>query len=57
MINTIGDLIKELQKYPQDALIFDIYDSHFEEIIYSDESPCGDPANPYCKFTEGFILL
>ena len=57
MINTVGDLIKELQKYPQDALIFDIYDSHFEEIIYSDEIPCGDPANPYCKFIEGFILL
>jgi len=57
MIKTIGDLIEELKKYPQDALIFDICDDHFEEIIYSDEIPCGDPANPHCKFVKGFILL
>ena len=56
MINTIGDLIKELQKYPQDAKIFDVYSNRFEEIKYCDEIYLGDPANPYVEITEGYKL-
>ena len=56
MIETIKDLVEELKKYPQDALIFDMYSEHFEELIYSDEIYLGDPANPWVKTTEGYIL-
>lgn len=56
MIKTIGDLIEELKKYPQDALIFDTSAEHFEEIIYEEEIFLGDSANPNCKIVEGFIL-
>lgn len=56
MIKTIGDLIKELEKYPQDALIFDTFVERFKEIIYMDEIFLGDPANPNCEIVEGFIL-
>ena len=56
MINTIGDLIEELQKYPQDALIFDMYSDRFEEIKYCNEIYLGDPANPYVEITEGYKL-
>ena len=56
MIKTIGDLIKELQNYPSDALIFDMFEDRFEELIYKEEIFLGDPANPNCKTVEGFIL-
>ena len=56
MIKTIGDLIEELKKYPQDALIFDMFTERFEEIIYKEEIFLGDPANSNCKIVEGFIL-
>lgn len=57
MINTIGDLIEELQKYPQDALIFDMSSDRFEEIKYCNEIYLGDPANPYVEITEGYKLI
>lgn len=56
MIETIGDLIKELQKYPQDAKIFDMFNEHFEEIKYCKEIYLGDPANPHVEITEGYKL-
>lgn len=56
MIKTIGDLIKELQKYPLDANIFDMFGDRFEEIKYCDEIYLGDPANPYVEITEGYKL-
>jgi len=56
MIKTIEDLIKELQKYPQDANIFDMYGDKFEEIKYCSEIYLGDPANPYVEVTEGYKL-
>lgn len=56
MIETIGDLIKELQKYPQDANIFDMFGDRFEEIKYCNEIYLGDPANPYVEVTEGYKL-
>lgn len=56
MIETIGDLIKELQKYPQDANIFDMYGDRFEEIKYCNEIYLGDPANPCVEVTEGYKL-
>ena len=56
MINTIGDLIEELQKYPQDALIFDMFNEHFEEIKYCKEIYLGDSANPQVEITEGYKL-
>lgn len=56
MIETIGDLIKELQKYPQDANIFDMYGDRFENIKYCDEIYLGDPANPWVETTEGYKL-
>ena len=56
MIETIGDLIEELKKYPQDALIFDMYSDRFEEIKYCNEIYLGDPANPYVEITEGYKL-
>ena len=57
MINTIGDLIEELQKYPQDALIFDMYSDKFERIDYEEEIYLGDPANPWVKTTDGYQLI
>ena len=57
MINTIGDLIEELQKYPQDALIFDMYGDKFETIEYDDEIYLGDPASPWVKTTDGYKLI
>lgn len=57
MIETIGDLIKELQKYPQDAKIFDMYSDRFEDLRYSDEIYLGDPANPYVEITDGYLLI
>ena len=57
MINTIGDLIEELQKYPQDALIFDMYGDKFERIEYDDEIYLGDPASPWVKSTDGYKLI
>lgn len=57
MIETIGDLIEELQKYPQDALIFDMYSDRFEGIEYDDEIYLGDPANPRVKTTDGYKLI
>lgn len=57
MIDTIGDLIEELQKYPQDAKIFDMYGDSFEDLKYSDEIYLGDPANPYVEITEGYLLI
>ena len=57
MIETIRDLIKELQKYPPDAFIFDLYGDPFEKIEYRDEIFLGDPANPNCKTTDGFKLI
>ena len=56
MINTIGDLIEELQKYPQDALIFDMFGVRFEEIKYCKEIYLGDSANPWAEATEGYML-
>ena len=57
MINTIGDLIEELQKYPQDALIFDMYGDKFERIAYEEEIYLGDSANPRVKTTDGYKLI
>ena len=57
MIDTISDLIKELQKYPQDALIFDMYGDKFETIEYDDEIYLGDSANPRVKTTDGYKLI
>lgn len=57
MIETIRDLIEELQKYPPDAFIFDLYGDPFEKIEYRDEIFLGDPANPNCKTTDGFKLI
>jgi len=56
MIETIGDLIEELKKYPQDALIFDMFGERFEKIKYCGDIYLGDPANPWVKTTEGYIL-
>ena len=56
MIETIGDLIKELQKYPQDAFIFDMFGERFEEIKYCNEIFLGDGANPWVETTEGYLL-
>lgn len=56
MIKTIEDLIKELQKYPQDARIFDMYGEPFEEIKYCKEIYLGDSANPWTEITEGYLL-
>ena len=56
MIETIGDLIDELKKYPQDALIFDMYGERFEEIKYCNEIYLGDGANPWVETTEGYLL-
>lgn len=57
MIETIGDLIEELKKYPQDALIFDMYGDKFERIDYEEEIYLGDPANPWVKTTNGYKLI
>lgn len=57
MIETIFDLIKELQKYPVDARIFDMYGDKFEKIEYCSEIYLGDPANPYCEVTTGYKLI
>lgn len=57
-INTVDDLIKELQKYPLDMLIFDMYGDKFEEIKIIDEIPLGDPASPYgCEYVRGIELI
>lgn len=56
-MKTIEDLIRELQKYPLDALIFDLYGDPFETIEYCEEIYLGDPANPYCKVTSGYKLI
>jgi len=56
MIKTIEDLIKELQKYPQDARIFDMFGEPFEEIKYCKEIYLGDFANSQVEITEGYIL-
>lgn len=56
-INTVGDLINELQKYPVDTLIFDMGGERFEEIKINNEIPLGDPANPWCEFVEGIQLI
>lgn len=56
MIETIENLIKELQKYPQDALIFDMFGERFEQIRYCKEIYLGDSANPWAETTEGYIL-
>ena len=56
MIKTIGDLIEELKKYPQDALIFDMFGERFEKIKYCEEIYLGDSANPWTETTEGYIL-
>lgn len=56
MIKTIEDLIKELQKYPQDARIFDMFGEPFEKIKYCEEIYLGDSANPWAETTEGYIL-
>lgn len=56
MIETIGDLIEELKKYPQDALIFDMFGERFEQIRYCEEIYLGDPANPWVETTEGYLL-
>lgn len=57
MIDTISDLIEELQKYPQDALIFDMYGDKFERIDYEEEIYLGAPANPWVKTTDGYKLI
>ena len=56
-IKTVGDLIQELQKYPQDMLIFDMGGDLFEEVKIVEEIPLGDPANPKCKFVKGLELI
>lgn len=56
MIETIGDLIEELKKYPQDALIFDMSGERFEGLKYCEEIYLGDPANPWVEITEGYLL-
>lgn len=56
MIETIEDLIEELKKYPQDALIFDMFGERFKEIKYCKEIYLGDSANPWAETTEGYIL-
>lgn len=56
MIETIGDLIEELKKYPQDALIFDMFGERFEKIKYCEEIYLGDSTNPWAETTEGYIL-
>jgi len=57
MIKTIGDLIEELKKYPQDALIFDLNGERLEGLKYCEEIYLGDPANPRVEITEGYKLL
>ena len=56
MIETIRELIEELKKYPQEALIFDMFGERFEKIKYCEEIYLGDPANPWVETTEGYIL-
>lgn len=56
MINTVGDLIEELKKYPPDTLIFDFIGDKFSEIKYCEEIFLGDSANPECKITRGLKL-
>ena len=57
MIKTISDLIEELKKYPQDALIFDLNGERLEGLKYCEEIYLGDPANPRVEITEGYKLL
>lgn len=57
MIETIGELIIELQKYPPNTKIFDLYDDPFEEVEYCDKIYIGDPPNPKSKVTKGYRLV
>ena len=56
MIDTVEDLIEELQKYPPDTLIFDFLGDKFSGIRYCEEIFLGDPANPNCKTVKGLKL-
>lgn len=56
MIETVGDLINELQRYPLDTLIFDFIGDKFTEIKYCEEIYLGDSANPNCKIVRGLKL-
>ena len=56
MIDTVGDLIKELEKDPPDTLIFDFLGDKFSGIRYCEEIFLGDSANPNCKTVKGLKL-
>jgi len=56
MIETVEDLINELQRYPLDTLVFDFIGDKFTEIKYCEEIYLGDSANPNCKIVRGLKL-
>ena len=56
MINTVEDLIEELNKYPPDTLIFYFLGDKFSGIRYCEEIFLGDSANPNCKTVKGLKL-
>ena len=56
-MKTISDLINELQQYPQDAIIVDMYGNFFEGIEYREDICLGNPANPLCEVTKGYALI
>lgn len=55
-IETVGELISELEKYPLDMKVFDYGLAPIEKIWYEKEIPLGDSANPKCELTEGIII-
>ncbi len=54
-IETVEDLIKELKKYPLDMKVFDFTGDKIE-IVYCEEIPLGDSANPNCKWVDGLKI-
>ncbi len=55
-IDTIEQLIEELEKYPPNMKVFDYMGERIEKVYYRKEIPLGDSGNPKCKYTEGVII-
>lgn len=55
-INTVGDLIRELKKFPSEAYVFDLMYEPIDRVYYKEEIPLGDTGNPKCKWVEGVII-
>lgn len=56
-IKTVGDLIRELQKYPPYAPIYDKNGKEFEEIKYENKIPFYDLSKCSWDSKEGFKLI